>query len=148
MITKEKACSTAATVEQAAEVETAKQAVTFSKLNFSTSGPPCQTGLVSRNLHRGRANAIPGHQLVEQLGFTDGRTLTQAIERERRAGVPICASCGETPGYYLAESPDELEAYLRSLDRRLRSVGMTRKHLGDVHDRWTGQQRMEVDYGG
>ncbi len=139
----EKTCPTAATVEQAAEVETAKQAVTFSKSNFSTSGPPCQTGLVSRNLHRGRASAIPGHQLVEQLGFADGRTLTQAIERERRAGIPICAACGDTPGYYLAESPDELEAYLRSLDRRLRSVGMTRKHLGDVRDRWIGQQKLE-----
>ena len=140
MITKEKARPTAATVEQAAGTGLATK---FPCGNFSTGGPPCQTGLVSRNLHRGRANAIPGHQLVEQLGLAGGRVLTQAIERERRAGIPICAACGETPGYYLAESPDELEAYLHSLDRRLRNFGMTRKHLSDVHDRWTGQGQME-----
>lgn len=98
---------------------------------------------VSDLLLEGKDNATKGAELVKVMELSDLRDLTQLIERERKDGVPICASTDmNSPGYYLAGNPEELEAYINSLYRRLRNVGMTRKHLGDTLLRMTGQQKM------
>ena len=94
-------------------------------------------------LQYGEENAVPGRYLVKLLGLKDSRELTKIIERERRAGVPICASTSGThPGYYLAEDAAELERYLRSLDRRLRQIRRTREACSDTLLQLTGQQRI------
>lgn len=37
------------------------------------------------------------------------RDVSEQVERERRQGIPICASdAADNPGYYLAEDPDDL----------------------------------------
>ena len=100
--------------------------------------------MVSDFLLEGRENAIPGHGLVDLLGLNSGRDLTQMVERERKAGVPICASTDTSgPGYYLAADASELKAYICSLDRRLHNVGQTRRHLEATLLRMTGQDQLE-----
>lgn len=133
---------TAATVERA-EREDAGSVSLWE--NFITSELGCQSGSISACLGIGAEHATPGHDLVQVLGLKDLRALTQLIERERRAGVPIFASVsGSQRGYYLAADPLELSRYVRSLDRRLHAVGETRRHLSDVLDTMTGQLRLEV----
>lgn len=87
-------------------------------------------------LHRGKANAVPGRDLVRLLGLHNLRELTQIIEKERRAGEPICASVSAPHGYYIADSPDELRAYLHSLQRRENEVGKTRRCLTAILNDW------------
>lgn len=53
--------------------------------------------LVSDYLHKGAENPQTAKELCDLLHL-DKRALTAAIERERRQGSPICASCStETP---------------------------------------------------
>jgi len=74
--------------------------------------------MVYELLGRGAESARTGRELAKVLG-TDIRTITAQIERERRAGQPICANMrGENAGYYLASSPEELQAYCNRLYRR------------------------------
>lgn len=87
-------------------------------------------------LSAGKENALPGRDLVRLLGLRDLRDLTQMVEVERRAGSPICASVGTPPGYYLAESAEELRFYLASLQRRENEVGKTRQSLETILHSW------------
>lgn len=80
--------------------------------------------LVSDFLLAGAEQATTARELCELLGVNP-RELTKQIERERRAGSPICASCGANPGYYLAASKHELQAYCGSLRRRIEEVRET-----------------------
>lgn len=106
--------------------------------NSITSGPPRQR--VFPLLGHGKENAVPGHELAALLGLSDLRELTRIVERERAAGIPICATCdSQQPGYYLACEPSELAAYIKSLDRRLYNVRKTRDRLADALERITGQ---------
>lgn len=91
--------------------------------------PKKYNGFVASVLPHGKESPIPGRALVELLELKNGRELTRLIEHERRAGLPICASVdSRNPGYYLAGSPDELEAYITALDRRIKNVSMTRSY--------------------
>lgn len=93
----------------------------------------------------GCENALTG-EFLAGLFDCNLREVSQAIERERRDGVPICASCDPArPGYFLASDPGELALYLASLDRRLRNIAVTRRHLHDTLTRMAGQ--MEIDWG-
>lgn len=115
------------------------------------SGDPCkddtingslrQSGVVSSLLQRGAANAISGRSLAAMLQLRDAREVSKLVERERRAGIPICASvAGDDRGYFLADGPAELERYIKSLDRRLKNVRETREAVQDTLDRMTGQE--------
>ena len=57
-------------------------------------------------LSEGAENARTGKEICKLLNIT-ARDLTAAIERERRAGKPICASTGSNPGYFLAANQEE-----------------------------------------
>lgn len=133
----------AATPERPAESGTACGATTNSTNECTTRAGDSQTGLVHKFLATGKANAVPGRDLVKLLQLNDLRDLTQLIERERRDGFPICASTGNEKGYYLAADADELEEYIDSLNRRLRNVGRTMTHLEDTLVRMTGQEKIE-----
>lgn len=91
---------------------------------------------LSELLLTGRANAVPGKELVNLLGLKDLRELTKVVERERREGTPICASVCGVRGYYLAETPEELTAYLGSLYHREREVSRTRTALENILAQW------------
>lgn len=90
-------------------------------------------------LLHGAENAITGDSLVREMGLADLRQLTAIIERERKEGVPICASCVCDRGYYLAETPAELEEYIKSLDRRLKNIRLTRTACDETLRRMSGQ---------
>ena len=83
--------------------------------------------MVSEVLGKGVSNATPGRQLCSLLGITP-RELTKAVENERRSGQPICASSDSSnPGYYLAESREEMERYCRALWHRAGEIFKTRR---------------------
>ena len=80
---------------------------------------------VSDLLPVGRKNAITGDKLCAALNCNT-RQLIAAINRERKAGAPICASCADPRGYYLAEDPEELDAYLLSFTGRVKDMEAAR----------------------
>lgn len=97
--------------------------------------------VVAAALLAGAENAIEGTALAMTLGFKDRRALSKQIERERRSGQPICAPvAGNNRGYYLASNPDELQRYIRALDRRLCEIRRTRDACGDTLRQMTGQE--------
>ena len=110
------------------------------QLHDITSG-----GLIASILS-GTDNPLTGQEIMAALRLSDPRTVTKLIERERRAGLPICASNnGKRPGYYLAGTPEELESYTRSLRHRVKAVSGTLAALEATHDTWTGQQRLDLN---
>lgn len=77
-------------------------------------------------LTTGAENARTGKEICSLLNIT-ARDLTIAIERERRAGKPICASTGSNPGYYLAATQGEMLKYCNSLKHRADEIKKTRR---------------------
>ena len=139
--------SSVAAPERAAETTATDNDQKFSQSNDTTKQEREQAGFVSRLLSPGKANAIPGRELVKLLNLKDLRELTQLVEQERKDGSPICAATDSgAAGYFLADSPDELERYIISLDRRLHNIGQTRRHLENTLDRMTGQQKIGGDW--
>ena len=118
--TKGKARPSAATLEQAKEKDfDSSHSYTY----YTTINPMCQSGSVSSVLQHGEQGAIPGKVLVAMLKLKNQRELTRIIEHERKSGIPICASVsGEDRGYFIADGPEALEAYIKSLDRRLKNI--------------------------
>lgn len=99
--------------------------------------------MVHEILSHGADNAISGKQLASALDL-EHRELTKQIERERQAGEPICAAVsGDDRGYYLAADAGELALYLRSLDRRIKSVQKTRRALESTLSTMTGQTELD-----
>lgn len=136
----EKARSTAATVKRAEAAAFSGAAASFYQ-DFTT---PTNARQVSDILPHGAANAIEGAALAAVLGFKDRRALSKQIERERRSGHPICAAvAGKSRGYYLANDPDELQRYIKALDRRIREVRRTRDACNETLCRLSGQTVLE-----
>lgn len=82
--------------------------------------------MVNELLKTGAENATPGRELCERLNLAQ-RELTEAVAKERRAGYPICAASGATPGYYLAADKEEMQTYCKSLNRRAGEIQKTRR---------------------
>lgn len=82
--------------------------------------------MVSNFLLEGKQNAQTAKYLCQQMNITP-RELTRAIEAERRAGTPICATCGQNPGYYIAANKQEMEDYCKKLKNRAIQIFITRK---------------------
>lgn len=60
----------------------------------------------------------------------DVRDITAGIEKERRQGKPIIASCDPlNPGYYLAGTQEELQQYCNRLHHRAGEIHKTRSAL-------------------
>lgn len=106
------------------------------------------SGLVSSVLCTGKQNALTGREIGRILGFRNTREVTSRVEMERQGGAVICATTGRTPGYYLAETPDELAEYIRSLRRRVKNVTKTLVAMEAAADRWAGQVTFEDLKGG
>lgn len=91
---------------------------------------------VSDYLSIGAGSAKSGKELCALLGISL-RQLTVNIERERRAGKPICSSTdGENPGYFLAANKAEMQRFCDSLHHRAGEIYKTRraciKAMGDL----------------
>lgn len=95
---------------------------------------------ISNYLHHGQEYAIPGRELVQLLGLDDVREISKLVELERHSGIPICASTDpKCPGYYLAADAVEFESYIRSLDRRIKNISVTRNSCQDALCKLSGQ---------
>jgi hypothetical protein len=82
---------------------------------------------ISDFLHTGAENAQTARELCDLLHL-DKRELTAAIERERRQGSPICASCNSgNAGYFLAGNKQEMQNYCESLQHRAAEIHATRQ---------------------
>ena len=146
MSNKKKARPVGDATERAEETTATTNDQKFSQSNDNTGRERVQAGILGRVLPHGKGHAIPGRELVKLLKLKDLRDLTQLVEQERRDGFPICASTDSAaPGYYLAAGPEELEDYLKSLNRRVKNINRTVVHLEDTLSNMTGQQRLGGD---
>lgn len=135
----EKSRSTAATVKRAEAAAFSGAAASFYG-EFTTTTNARQ---VADFLPHGAEDAVDAQTLAAALGFKSVRELSKRIERERRAGQPICASVsGEHRGYFIGDA-EELRLYLHSLDRRLREVRRTRDACNATLCRMSGQTVLE-----
>ena len=124
MNTKEKAPISAATLTEAAETAAfGRAAISYDYLTTTVAG---RQRRVSDFLSRGRENAVPLRHLKKLLEV-DGRTVRLMIERERRAGIPICAD--NATGYYLPSTADEKAACVRSMRHRAGEIMKTARAI-------------------
>lgn len=84
---------------------------------------------ISELLFTGKDNPRSARYLAQLLNC-DRRDISLSIERERRQGAPICASSDPAnPGYYLAETAEELQEYCDRLNNRAGEICKTRGEL-------------------
>lgn len=75
----------------------------------------------------GEQNATTAKDLARILN-TDRRSISILVERERRAGLPICATCdSKTPGYFIPETREDMQRYCKRLEHREREIALTRQ---------------------
>lgn len=83
--------------------------------------------MIFEMLSTGAENARTARELAQIAGL-NRRAISLLVERERRAGKPICATCdGNTPGYFIAADREEMAAYCQSLQHREREIAKTRQ---------------------
>lgn len=112
------------------------------QLDFTTL-PGWRQARIALMLGYGKNAAITMKELAAFLNVND-REISKAVERERGAGIPICASMDkDCPGLYLPSDAAELAEYRRSLERRVAAVSRTLHAIEDAHNGITGQQRIE-----
>lgn len=83
--------------------------------------------MIAEILEKGEQNARTGREICSKLNMTP-RQLTRQIEKERRAGEPICARCkGRPHGYFLAADKEEMQTYINRLHHRAGEIFKTRR---------------------
>ena len=88
----------------------------------------------------GKEHAKTAKELATTL-HCDIRDITAGIERERRQGKPIIASCDPAnPGYYLAGTQEELQQYCNKLHHRAGEIYKTRRALLETADNLPQQE--------
>lgn len=138
MTEKNKAAHGVTSTESGREGKAALAGASYSITQFNT-----QQGTISSVLLQGRGNALTGREIKRILDLKGVRDVSSLVEKERRSGVPICATCdSKKPGYYLPETPAELVAYNRSLRRRIGNVTATLNAMELALVEWTGQQQI------
>lgn len=85
---------------------------------------------ILKYIPKGRENAITRQQLCNLTGWSD-RRVRKEIETLRREGYPIL-SFSEGPGYWYSGDIEEIERYLKEVDSRSRSGGITNAKLRRV----------------
>ena len=113
----------AGTPERAAETTACRASIPISDCTTAAAGSQRK---VSDLLNRGQENAVPLRHLKKLLEV-DGRTVRLMIERERRAGIPICAD--NATGYYLPSTADEKAACVRSMRHRAGEIMKTARAI-------------------
>lgn len=81
---------------------------------------------IENYLPEGGESPVTAKELQRRTG-EDVRTITAAIQRRRREGVPIVGSKGENPGYYIAITADDLRNYCGRLKREEAELRRTRR---------------------
>jgi len=97
--------------------------------------------LIEKFIPAGAGAAITAAELAKRLGMKP-RELQKHVQAARLRGIPICASNTEPYGLYIAETPEELERYIKSFNHRLKEMNTTVLALGNTHAEMIGQQRL------
>lgn len=109
------------------------------------------TGTVSKFLLHGRDNVLSTQTLITLTGLKTARELQQAIEAERKHGVPILTK--PSGGYYLpsentADAIRECRQFIHYMDSKgfgcLNSAKAARVFLVQLEQMAGGQQKMEL----
>jgi len=66
-------------------------------------------------LHRGKARAITGGDLARTMGEPDDRLIRKEIRELLAEGHPIASSTEKPYGYFMVDTPEEAEQYLKQL---------------------------------
>lgn len=82
--------------------------------------------MIHEHLFTGAGKAQTCEMLCLRLNISK-KELQRAVNAERLAGIPICASSGKTPGYFLAATREEMQAFCASLRRRAGQIHRTRR---------------------
>ena len=93
---------------------------------YSNISAPAGQRSIADLLGVGRENDITRRDL-ERLTGLDGRSVRLLIERERRAGIPICSD--NQNGYYLPCCKSEKDAFVASMRHRAREIMTTARAL-------------------
>lgn len=89
---------------------------------------PLQVMIVER-LNYGAENAVTGMQLARLFGYKDDRVIREQIRILIGLKWAILASSGKHPGYYMAETKEEVEKYAENLHDRGVEILARRKYL-------------------
>ena len=82
--------------------------------------------MIYEMLDTGEGNAKTARELAKLLQV-DRRVISSLVERERRAGRPICATCdSKAPGYYIPATREDMERYCGQLQHRAGEIYKTR----------------------
>ena len=76
--------------------------------------------MIEELLKPGKENAVSTEALLAMIGATNARELRLIVARERKAGAVILSSCSS--GYYLPGSPAEVAEFIRTEDKKARSI--------------------------
>lgn len=118
-VPKEKTRSSTGIPERAMEQGAVSRQATNSNSDFTMRRKAEQEG-ISCLLSFGSENALTLQELTAVTGL-DGRTIRLRIEAERRAGARIVSASDEVRGYFLADNPEDLRRFSRSMfDRAAR----------------------------
>lgn len=121
MNTKEKVSTREATRAETEETAAFGEAA-ISCNHFITDDAERQALRVSDVLCKGREHAQTMRELRRILNG-DSRSIRLEIERERRSGCPIVSDCQR--GYWLAETKEEIENFVRSMRARAFEIQRT-----------------------
>lgn len=95
-------------------------------------------------LYIGKRHARTGRELAAVL-HCPIRDISELVEKERRTGTPILASCdSRCPGYYLAETSEEVRNYCKGLHKRAGEIYKTRDALLKTADRMAAEEAAEA----
>ena len=87
--------------------------------------------------HKGRKNAIASKRISEAMGFP--MEDTQSVSRQaiwdtaEEYGLPLI-SCNR--GYFIAETDDEIDAYNKNIQKRIKGMEKTRKMANQNYKEW------------
>lgn len=114
----------------------------FSRDDFITFNEKVQvSGRIWPLLGIGADNAVSRSMLASMLG-TSERDIRRLVNRERRAGLPICSDT-ERAGYFRPATLADVERFARSMERRARHTAQVAEAARRYLDETTGQQRLE-----
>ena len=77
--------------------------------------------------HLGKSRAITGKQLAKILGQEEDRAIREEIRELISQGIPIAASTQPPYGYYIVETMEEAEQYMKQLKNRLINDALRRR---------------------
>jgi len=77
-------------------------------------------------LHQGKAKAYPCRLIAYYCGAND-RSVRYMIRDLIEEGYPIASTTGKHPGFFIADTPEEVKGYIEQLTNRIREDALRLK---------------------